>query len=115
MHYGAHYYAGRAAAVRNSVGAGQCIYLGTVLKAEGLREFLKGVLSAAGVRTLDGLPDSVEFTRRQGAGRSVAFYVNYSSESVTTPLASSGTDLLTDIPISGTLELGPFGVAIVQE
>jgi beta-galactosidase len=113
--YGAHYYAGRPAAVRNVLGKGRCVYLGTVLEAKGLAAVLRPLLRETGVASLAGLPASVEFTRRCAPGRSLAFYLNHGAKPVKVRLAKPGKDLLTGRAVKGQARIPGFEVLIVRE
>lgn len=113
--YGAHYYAGRAAAVESRRRAGRCIYLGTVLDESGLKAFLTPVLKTARVGVAESLPASVEVVRRARKGRDYAFYLNYNAAPVTVDLARPGLDLLTGKRLKGQAAIAGFNLLIVKE
>ncbi len=109
-----HYYAGRAAAVVNSVGAGRCHYVGTVLGADALRAFLTPVLDACRIRTVPDLPESVEVCVRAKGGDRHMFVLNHADAQVTVRYGLRGTDLLSGGEVDGEVSLPAFGVAVVK-
>jgi beta-galactosidase len=100
--------AGRPAVTRH----GTATYVATRLDDAALERLLGGVCEAAGVRPpVEGLPAGVEAVRRRGADAAYLFLLNHGSEPVSLPV--TGSDLLTGR--DGTVELEPFGVAVVRD
>ncbi len=107
--------AGHAAVTRRAVGSGAGWYLGTLPDDATFGRLLGEITVAAGVApVMPGLPAGLEAIRRRGAdGRSWLFVSNHT----TGPIAFSarGSDLISGTEITGTLELGAAGVAVVRE
>jgi beta-galactosidase len=91
---------------------GRAWYVSTLPEPEGLRALLTRVAEEAGARpVLDGLPPGVEAVRRGG----LLFLLNHGREPVTVPVPE-GThhDLLTGASVTGPVELGRYGVAVLR-
>jgi beta-galactosidase len=118
--YDDRYYAGQPAAVENAYGQGRCLYLGTVPDDAGLRALLRAwVLDPLGLPTVEGLPASVELSRRvketpQG-DQVYTFYLNHAKDAVRVQLSAPGVDLLTGQEVGRSVELDGYGVMIVKE
>lgn len=113
MTYAAHYYAGRPAVLENALGAGRCLYVGTVLDDAGLRALLAGVLNGAGVAVRKDMPDALEIVRRAAKGRALTFYLNHHKDPLAVDVAT-GMDLLTMQRVSGKAVIPGFGVLVVK-
>jgi beta-galactosidase len=118
--YDERYYAGQSAAVENAFGQGRCIYLGTVPDDAGLRALLDAwVLDPLGLPTVEGLPESVEVSRRikdTSKGDQVyTFYLNHAKDPVRVHISAPGVDLLTGQEVGRSVELDGYGVLIVRE
>ncbi|MFD3314484.1 beta-galactosidase [Streptomyces sp. NPDC058694] len=87
-------------------------YVSTLPEPAALRELLAGVASGAGVRpVLDGLPPQVEAVRRGD----VLFVLNHGREAVTVQVpGATYRDLLTGQQVTGVLELGRLGAAVLS-
>ncbi|WP_235854977.1 beta-galactosidase [Nonomuraea aridisoli] len=107
--------AGRAAVVENHYGAGRVIYVATLLEQEALDAVVADAVARAGVRSrFEGVPAHVECSVREDDAHEYVFLLNHSArESASVPL-DGGTDLLTGVPVSGQVVLGPLGAAVVQ-
>jgi beta-galactosidase len=110
-----HYYAGKPAAVRNTFGRGQCLYIGSVLDDPAATALLQEIAKATKVPFRTDLPESIELVRRVRKGQSYAFYLNHNVEGITVALERPGVDLISGEHVSGKLFLPGFGVAIVKE
>ncbi|SFD46711.1 beta-galactosidase [Streptomyces aidingensis] len=108
--------AGRAAILRNDVGAGRVHYLGTRPDAATLGRVLLGAVAEAGVRPLlAGAPAQVEATVREGADARYLFLLNHSETGpARVELPAAGVDLITGDEAAGALTLPPLGVAVVR-
>jgi beta-galactosidase len=110
-----HYYAGKPAAVRNTFGRGQCIYVGTVLDDPAAVGLLEEIAKLMAIPFKTNLPESLEVVRRVKSGQSYAFYLNHNVEGITVTLDRPGVDLISGAHVSGSYFLPGFGVAIVKE
>ena len=61
------------------------------------------------------VPAGVEVTRRSGEGKEFLFLLNQRNEAQSIDLNGlSGTEILANCQIAGSLELAPWGVAIIE-
>jgi beta-galactosidase len=103
--------AGLPAVTKHSFGTGTAWYLSTLLSDDALTALLGEIASAAGIV---GSPPGVSVTRREASdGRSWLFAFNHGDGPASVP--ASGVDLLTDLEVTGTLELPPGGYAVIRE
>ena len=108
------------AIARNHFGAGTLTYEGTLLSDKLQGNLLRGVLQSAGLAGPDqDLPGSVRVKHGSNrAGKTVHYYLNYSSEPQTFDYPyHAGTDLLTQVHIVATqsITLKPWDLVIVEE
>ncbi len=104
--------AGRPAVTRHQAGDGLAWYVATRTDPAATAAVLAEVLDAAGVPT-GSLPPGVEVVRRVGDGRSYAFVLNHTDETVAVPVA--GHDLVADRTCDHEVVVEPGGVACVRE
>ncbi|MER7282227.1 beta-galactosidase [Dactylosporangium sp. NPDC000244] len=111
-HYTTGDLAGRAALLRNDVGAGRVVYIGTRLPADALRDTVLSAVRAAGVApVVEGAPSHVEATRRER----FLFLLNHSgTRAATVALPGPGVDLLTGSTADDAVVLAPLAVAVVE-
>ena len=103
--------AGLPAVTRHSFGTGTAWYLSTLLSDDALTGLLGSIAEDAG---LVGSPPGVSVTRRAAAdGRSWQFAFNHGSSAASVP--ASGVDLLTEVAVTGALDLPPGGYAVIRE
>ncbi|MEO3885299.1 beta-galactosidase [Nonomuraea sp. B5E05] len=107
---------GRAAVVENRYGSGRVVYVATLLEQAALDAVVLEAVESAGVRSrFEGVPAHVECSVRGNDTYEYVFLLNHSAElSASVPLEGPGTDLLTGSPVSGQVELGPLGAAVIQ-
>lgn len=108
------------AVTENRFGKGMLIYEGTVLGDVLQRKVLARVLDQAQLLGPDQeLPDSVRVKHGLGReGKPLHYYFNFSAAPQTVAYAyAQGIELLSNRPVAGggTLVLGPWGVAIVEQ
>lgn len=116
--YGCDFYSGEPAITKHRFGAGEGWYLGTQLGQDGLTALLSLVCQSAGVRAplLSAPVEGVEVTERKRGEKSFAFVLNHSRAAVRLDLTGGPySDLLTGSPVSGTLDLPPYGVVILAQ
>ncbi|MFF8842303.1 beta-galactosidase [Streptomyces sp. NPDC015127] len=86
-------------------------YVSTLPEPEALRDLLSEVAADAGVRpVLDGVPAGVEAVRRGD----LLFVLNHGRDPVEVKVPGTHRDLLTGARIAGALELGRYGVAVLD-
>jgi beta-galactosidase len=108
------------AITKNEFGKGSLTYEGTVLSEKLQRAVLLGVLREAGVTNSDqDLPAAVHVKHGQNRhGKTLHFYLNYSSLPQTVPYSYAlGSNLLsqTNVTPGQSLILQPWDAAIVEE
>jgi beta-galactosidase len=108
------WYSGRPAITLHRHGAGACLYLGTVLDAEGLASLLGSVLAMMGHQT-PLLPKHAERVVRRRDGQGYCFYLNHGLDNAVFPAGRPGTDLLSGERMDGEIEVAPLAVRIVKE
>jgi beta-galactosidase len=104
--------AGRPAVTRHQAGKGVAWYVATRTDPGATAAVLAEVVDGANV-PIGVAPRGVELVRRAGDGRSFAFVINHTDETVVVPLA--GHDLVADRACEGEVVVGPGGVACVRE
>jgi beta-galactosidase len=105
-------YAGKGALVRNSFGKGTVYYFGGTFNRETAKTFLEKLGAAAPYRGVIELPEDCEIAVRGKDGKKYIFVLNYSKKSQTVVLKKQLTDLYSGKPLSGALELAPYGTAV---
>jgi beta-galactosidase len=105
-----------AAVTRNSYGQGKGWYVGTVVKEESFYdELITKLLADAGIKTYIDLPIGVEASIRQGDSKKLLFLINHTEESrVVKVPAVVKKDLLSGEKTEKNIELGIFGVAVIE-
>jgi len=110
-----------AAITRNEFGRGSLTYEGTVLSKQLQQAVLLDVLKEAGLLTNSdqNLPPAVHIKHaRNRQGKTLHFYLNYSSTAQTVPYAyAAGSSLLSQaaVPHGQALTLQPWDAVIVEE
>ncbi|WP_405589760.1 beta-galactosidase [Streptomyces sp. NBC_01092] len=90
---------------------GRAWYLSTLPESHALRTLLADIAAETGVRpTLAGLPAAVEAVRRGG----LLFLLNHGRDGVTVPVPGRHRDLLTGADVTDAVELGRYGVAVLE-
>jgi beta-galactosidase len=107
-------YSGKPAITQNSFGKGRAVYIGADLDPASLARVLRTVAGAAGVPSPIEVPEGIEMTVRQAAGKRWMFLMNHKPDAQTVKLAAPATDLLTGQSRSGEIELGGYGVQVLQ-
>jgi beta-galactosidase len=104
-----------AAVTRNAHGEGLGWYVGTVVKEESFYDRLVAALMEdAGVSAIVDPPDGVEVSVREGEGRQLLFVINHTEQERVVEVPAGKRELLGGVTTSETLELEPYGVAVVQ-
>ncbi|MGF0169826.1 beta-galactosidase [Streptomyces sp. Marseille-Q5077] len=90
---------------------GRAWYVSTLPEPHALRTMLADIATGADVRpTLAGLPAGVEAVRRGG----LLFLLNHGRDAVTVPVPGRHRDLLTGADATDSVELGRYGVAVLE-
>lgn len=106
------FYGGRAALTCKNYGKGNAWYIAARTSAANMRPLFEKMLHDAGIGKKN-LPDGVEHHVRSGEEGTYEFYLNCTRED--REVADIwGVDLVSGEEIRGTLELPPYGVAVVQ-
>ncbi|MFF8386318.1 beta-galactosidase [Streptomyces kanasensis] len=91
---------------------GRAWYLSTLPEPAALRDLLARIADGAGVRpVLDGLPAGVEAVRRGD----LLFVLNHGRTPVEVPVPGEYRELPAGTPVTGTLALERYGVAVLRE
>jgi beta-galactosidase len=90
--------------------------VGTVVKEESFYdELITKLLADAGIKTYIDLPIGVEASIRQGDSKKLLFLINHTEESrVVKVPAVVKKDLLSGEKTEKNIELGIFGVAVIE-
>lgn len=106
---------GTPAIALRELGAGKVLYVGTYLTAEVREALLPEVVKLAGLKPqLAELPGQVEVVQRQGAAGSLWFVINHAASEVVVPNVPNGFELLSQRTTTGSITLGPWGVAVIE-
>ena len=109
------YYAGLPAVTRHAFGKGCAWYLGTEFEQAFYNDLLKVLARETGLTPPLAVPAGVEVTRRSCEGKEFLFLLNQRNEAQSIDLNGlSGTEILANCQIAGSLELAPWGVAIIE-
>jgi len=101
---------------RRPHGSGSVLYVGTWLTQPVLDAILPTVKKLVPALAADRCQQrGVEEVVRSGASKRFRFFINHNEGSHTIPLTQPGTDRLRGANVSGTIELAPNGVAIIEE
>lgn len=115
--FGQDFYAGRPVVTENEFGKGHGYFVASDPDDAFLEMFYRGLLAKHGITALlSETPTGVEVAiRHKPEGRRV-FVLNHTPSPVSVPLGDHKfTDLFTDQPVSGSLELEAYGVRILGE
>lgn len=115
-HYQKDFYANSPAMTRHTFGSGTSFYVGTFPDANGIAWLLEQACNKAGIQPLLSKPiDGIEIVKRTNGQQSWLFVLNHCTQKVEVPLEKPSFDLLTQTTTTGSLHLGPNGVAILQQ
>jgi beta-galactosidase len=104
-----------AAVTRHRHGSGRGWYLGTVMREDSFYDSLiEALLDDAGVAAPLRPPAGVEISLREAGDRRILFAINHSEEPRRLPLPPGKRDLLARGPAGASLELGAYGVAVLE-
>lgn len=104
-----------AAATRNRFGEGWGYYLGTVVREPVFYDRLVGeMLAKAGIAARVATPAGVEAAARSGNGKELLFLINHTEEPQVVAVPAGKKELLSGETTGETMELGRYGVAVVE-
>ncbi|MDJ1113312.1 beta-galactosidase [Microbacterium dauci] len=103
---------GKPAVTRNALGDGAAWYVSTRPDAAGLQQIMTAVYADAGI-VPSGTPAGVETIRRRGDDADYVVVINHGADAA--PYETTGTDLLTQEEIRGTMVVAGGDVAVVKE
>ncbi len=114
--YASEFYASTPAITVNKFGKGKAYYLGARLGLDFLRDFYPQIMKDAQVEPVIGtkLPEGVVATRRTNEKEAFLFIQNYNNAPVQISLDRTYRDLQAGTDVSGSLELGNYGIAILS-
>jgi beta-galactosidase len=110
---------GAPAITRHDVGGGVAYYVTTALDADTNERLLGSICGNAAVTTRDTtigpiMPAAgIETVRRRGDNASYLFIINHTDREV--DVTATGDDMLSGMPIAGTLKLSAGDVAVIRE
>jgi beta-galactosidase len=104
-----------AAVTRNKYGKGTGWYVGAIVREEVFYDaVVSRLLADAGIAPLVHLPRGVEAAIRQGNDRRLLFLVNHTNDEQTVGVPQGVQDVLTNAPAGKLVNLGSFGVALLE-
>jgi len=112
--YAGEYYAGAPAVTVNEVGRGRVVYIGTVLEASLADALVTQLMSVAGVASPVQAQEGLEVVERVSQQGRFLFLLNGEAEPRTAEVGPGGHELITDQRVSGTIEVPPLGVRIIE-
>ena len=116
--YEREFYAGSPAATVNSKGEGKAFFLGATCSEDCYRHMLQTTLDAVGVGANSWSSETVETIRLKTPGEDggLVFVLNHAGTPASLPLPQNAScvDLLSGAQISGAVELGGYGVALLK-
>jgi beta-galactosidase len=109
---GAH--AGQPAITMNSFGKGKAVYIGGDLNEASLARVLRTLSGMAGVKPPLEVPAGVEVTVRKAGNKQWIFVLNHGASSQSVNLPAAFVDLLTGEKLTGKIDIGAYGVRVLQ-
>lgn len=113
--YAKDFYAGRPALTMHTYGLGRAIYLGTMSHQHFYYDLIVWLRQLCNLHPLIKVPDTVEVCLRQKKGNKIFFLLNHQNTPVRIQIYHPMHDYLTGTTISGSYDLPPHGVLVVDE
>lgn len=111
--YADDFYTGKPAVTRNLYGKGQAIYVGT-LSAPIYESLTPTLLEWANVPPILAASADLEISLRQRGDRQFLFALNHGDQARTLHLNGDAEDLLSAQPVTGAVEIEPYGVRVLR-
>ena len=112
--YTAGSHAGQAAITMNTFGKGKAVYIGADLDGASLARVLRTLSGMAGVKPPLDVPEGIEVTARRSGDKQWIFILNHAAVSQSISLPGGFTDLLTGQAHTGKIDVGGYGVRVLQ-
>ncbi|MGA4644974.1 beta-galactosidase [Limisphaera sp. 4302-co] len=109
------FYAGKPAITLNNYGSGKAIYIGTLSGREFYGDLVNWLRNLCGIHPLLKVPEAVEVSLRQKDDVKLYFLLNHHSQQVRIQFLKPMHDYLTGATISGSYDLPPHGVLVLDE
>ncbi|MEO7300021.1 MAG: beta-galactosidase, partial [Verrucomicrobiota bacterium] len=109
------FYAGRPAMTMNNFGAGKAVYLGTMSQQPFYYDLVAWLRQMVGMQPMLKVPDAVEVSMRQSADTRIYFLLNHQNSPVRIQFYKPMHDFLTERTFTGTYDLPPHGVLVLDE
>ncbi|MDN4601046.1 beta-galactosidase [Paenibacillus sp. F6_3S_P_1C] len=113
--YGDDFYKGMPVVTRNTFGQGEAWYVASDPEDRFLDGLLGQLAAAKNIDSLLNTPEGVEVTARTKGGQQYLFVMNHNATAQSYDLGKAKAhDLLTDRPLSGTIEIEGRGVQLLE-
>ena len=113
--YAKDFYAGKPAITMNTFGLGKAIYVGTVSHQHFYFDLIAWLRQLCNLHPLLKVPDTVEVGMREKAGTKIFFLLNHQATPVRIQFYKPMHDYLTGNTFSGSYDLPPHGVLVLDE
>ena len=113
--YAKDFYSGRPAITMNHFGNGKAIYIGTVSHQPFYYDLIVWLRQLCSLYPLLKVPDTVEVSLRQKDKTRIYFLLNHQNSSVRIAFFKPMHDFLTGKTFSGTYDLPPHGILVLDE
>ena len=113
--YGKKFYAGKAAVTLNRVGQGEVIYLGTHLSREFAEAMATWLTEQRAVSRIFPVPEQVDITAREKAGKRIVFVLNFNGTAQTVYLPHAFRNVLARREVSGAVTIPPLDLLLLSE
>ena len=113
--YAKDFYAGKPAMTLNTFGLGKAIYIGTMSQQNFYNDLAVWLRQLCNLHPLLKVPDNVEVSLRQTDDTKIFFLLNHQSTPVRVQFYKPMHDFLTGSTFSGTYDLPPHGVLVLDE
>lgn len=114
VQYNSSWYTPYAAVTVNNYGKGKAYYVGCGISQEFYDVLMEQLLSEYAIKDIT-FPEEVEINVREKGGKRFIFITNFNDKAVTIEVKNSKTDLISDKPVQGEIELSPFGTMVLEE
>lgn len=113
--YAKDFYSGKAAITLNTFGLGKAVYIGTMCQQNFYNDLVVWLRQLCNLHPLLKVPDNVEVSMRQTDTAKVFFLLNHQNTPVRIQFYKPMHDFLTGTTFSGTYDLPPHGVLVLDE